>query len=238
MTGEKYLNNDHLLKECILLSKLDKESAKDLLALFHEEKWAKNSCILNSTKLVYHFYIIISGRIKMYQVEPNGEKELTLFILCKNDVFDLFCLLDGQEHSVFYECLDDVKVLAAPMENLRNWLNKNPQHYVNLLPYAGKQLRMLENYVSEFTFTDISTRLLKLLIRNANNSQNLETINDLSNKEIAYLIGSTRAVVNRHLQQFKRNGSIKISRNRVEIRDLSLLINLLELHQQKLNNKF
>lgn len=237
MAGEQHLNNHHLLKECILLHKLDKESVQSLLGLFHEEKWSKNTCILNSSKLVYHFYIILSGRIKMYQVEPLGDKELTLFILVKNDVFDLFCLLDGKEHDVYYECLDEVKVLAAPMENLRNWLNMNPHHYVNLLPYAGKQLRMLENYVSEFTFTDISTRLLKLLIRNANSTRNLETINDLSNKEIAYLIGSTRAVVNRHLQEFKRNGSIKISRNRVEIQDLSLLINLLELHQQKITNK-
>lgn len=237
MAGEHHLKYNSLINECILLQKLDDASIKSLLALFHEERWEKSSCILNSTKLVYHFYIILSGRIKMYQVEPNSEKELTFFILGKNDVFDLFCLLDGQEHSVYYECLDNVKVLAAPMEYLRNWLNTHPEHYKNLLPYAGKQLRMLENYISEITFTDISTRLLKLLIRNAGNSRNLEMINDLSNKEIAYLIGSTRAVVNRHLQKFKRNGSIKISRNRVEIQDLSLLINLLELHQNKINNK-
>lgn len=174
----------------------------------------------------------------MYQVEPGSNKEITLFILAKNDVFDLFCLLDGNENDVYYECLDTVAVLAAPMEEIRNWYAKNPEAYKELLPYAGKQLRMLENFVSDVTFTDISTRILKLLIKNVHkNSQDLELIQGLSNKEVAYLMGSTRTVVNRHLQRLKRNGSIRISRNRLEISDLSVLVRLLEQQQQKLKKE-
>ncbi len=171
----------------------------------------------------------------MYQVDDFGEKEITLFILSKNDVFDLFCLLDGCEHDVFYECLDNVKVLAAPMVEVKKWYNQYPVALKYLLPYAGKQLRRLENFVSDITFTDISTRILKLLISNVNStSKDLGKINDLSNKEIAFLVGSTRTVVNRHLQRLKQNGSIKITRNKLEITDLSKLVHLLEIQQQKL----
>lgn len=234
MEGERILQNRHHLNSCVLLNNLPEKDAQSLLELFHEEVWAKNTCILNSEKLVYHFFIILSGRVKMYQVDKNGEKEVTLFLLSHNDVFDLFCLLDGCKHDVYYECLDEVKVLAAPMDELRGWLNCHPHHYKNLLPYAGRQMRMLESYVSDMTFTDISTRLLKLLLKNVNDkSRNLEMIHDLSHKELAYLIGSTRAVVNRHLQKFKKNGSIKVTRNKVEIKDLSILINLLENQQRQ-----
>jgi CRP/FNR family transcriptional regulator, cyclic AMP receptor protein len=234
MEGERILQNRHLLSNCMLFNELDETQAYSLIKLFHEEKWKKNTCILNSEKLEFHFYIILAGRIKMYQVDKIGEKELTLFLLSKNDIFDLFCLLDGRKHDVYYECLDEVIVFAAPMKDLRRWLNNHPEHYKNLLPYAARQMRMLENYVSDITFTDISTRLLKLLLKNVNNnSKNLEMINDLSHKEIAFLIGSTRAVVNRHLQKFKKNGSIKVTRNKVEIKDLSILLRLLEMQQQR-----
>jgi len=217
------------LKDCELIQKMDTKSSEEFLSLFHEESWPKNTCILNQEKLFYHFYIILSGRIKMYQVDDLNGKELTLFLLTKNDVFDLYCLLDGAKHNVYYECLDDTKILAAPMEDLRNWLKDNPQHYQQILSYAGKQLRMLENFVSDITFADISTRLLNLLLKNVNQkSQNLELINDLSNKEIANLIGSTRAVVNRHLQKLKNNGSIKISRKKMEIKNLKTLISLMK----------
>lgn len=237
MAGEKLLSSKYpeVIRDCIIFNTLEEGPRNLLLSLFHEEKWSKHTCILNNQKVFFHFFIIVSGRVKMYQVDDFGEKEITLFILSKNDIFDLFCLLDGNEHEVFYECLDEVKVLAAPMPEIRKWYNQYPVAFKNLLPYAGKQLRLLENFVSSITFTDISTRILKLLISNVNsNSNDLEKINDLSNKEIAFLIGSTRTVVNRHLQRLKRNGAIEISRNKLEIKDLPKLIRLLELQQQKL----
>lgn len=164
----------------------------------------------------------------MYQVDPFSGKELTFFLLSKGDFFDIFCLLDNCPHNIYYEALDEVNVLEAPMENLRNWLIKNPNKYKNFLPYAGKQLRLLENSLFEMTFNDISTRLLKLLIKNVNkNSKDLEFIHDLPDKEIAHLLGSTRAVINRHLQTLKNNGSIKLSRNKMEVQDLGMLLHML-----------
>ncbi|WP_232225374.1 Crp/Fnr family transcriptional regulator [Christiangramia salexigens] len=207
---------------------------QELLCNFHEEEWPKNSCFINYQKFLFHFYIIVSGRIKMYQSDELSEKEHTLFLLKKGDVFDLFCLLDGSKHMVYYECLDDTMVLAAPMEFIREWLKKNPSRYHTFLTYAGKMMRTLENNVSQLIFTDISTRLLKLLLSNVNyDSKKLEVINDLPNKEIANLIGSTRAVVNRHIQKLKRNGSIKVSRNQMEIKDISILLRELNNQQKK-----
>lgn len=237
MAGENLLSFKYpgVIKDCVIFNTLEEGPRNLLLSLFHEEKWPKHTCILNNEKFFFHFYIIVSGRVKMYQVDDFGEKEITLFILTKNDIFDLFCLLDGYEHEVFYECLDDVKVLAAPMQEVKKWYNQYPVAFKNLMPYVGNQLRMLENFVSSITFTDISTRILKLLISNVNStSKDLERINDLSNKEIAFLIGSTRTVVNRHLQRLKQKGVINISRNRLEIKDLPLLISLLENPHQKL----
>jgi CRP/FNR family transcriptional regulator len=225
---------EKLLGNCNLLNNLDSASFNELLSLFHEESWPKNTCVLNQEKLNNNFYIILSGRVKMYQVDPQSGKEITLFLLTGSDIFDLFCLLDGCGHQVFYECLDNVKVLAAPMIDLRKWLNKNPQHYQNLLPYIGKQMRMLENYVSDITFIDIPTRLIKLLIRNIKkDSDNLELIHDLPNREIANLIGSTRAVVNRHLQNLKKKGIIEVSRNHVEIKNLALLLRIIKLQKSR-----
>ena len=222
-----------ILSRCILLHKLDALARKDLLSKFHEEHWPKNTCILNSEKFKYSFYILVAGRVKMYQVQEANSKEITLYLLTRSDIFDIFCFLDDGDHPIYYECLDDVKVLAVPLKDLKEWFQKHPEHYQHILPYVGKQLRLLENFVSDITFTDISTRLLKLLIRNTQGSSQLETINDFSNKEIANLLGSTGAVINRHIQKLKRNGSIKTYRNRLEIKDLSVLLHLLEVQESK-----
>lgn len=237
MIGKSFLHSkyDHILANCNLLHSADAEACNSFLSLFHEEKWDKNTCILNHEKCYHNFYIILSGRVKMYRVQPKGGKEITLFLLTRSDIFDLICLMDNGVHHVYYECLDNVKVLAAPMPDLRKWLNSNPQQYKNLLPYAGKLMRLLENYASDITFIDIPTRLIKLLIRNVKeDSDNLELINNLSNKEIANLIGTTRAVVNRHLQKLKKEGVIHVSRKHVKVKDKELLIRLLKFQDQQL----
>lgn len=224
-----FFKHQATLSHCELFSNLKKEQWLEFLHYFHEEKWSKNTCIINHQKFIFHFYIISSGRIKMYNVDEISQKEHTLFLLKKGDVFDLFCLLDGIKHQVYYECLDNIKVLAIPMDYLRDWLNKNPSYYQNFLSYAGKMMRNLEDNFSQLIFTNISTRLLKLLLDNVDKDSNqLELINDLPNKELAHLIGSTRAVVNRHLQLLKKNGAISIARNHLEINNISLLLKELE----------
>lgn len=216
------------LKDCAMLKNMLSSSIDSFLSLFHKESWPKNTCILNHEKLSYHFYIILSGRIKMYQVDNTNGKEITLFLLSKCDVFDLYCLLDGHKHTIYYECLDHSDLISAPMETLKKWLDDHPENYKQILPYAGRQLRMLENFVSDLTFADISTRLLNLIFRNINEkSQTLEFINDLSNKEIANLIGSSRAVVNRHIQELKQNGSLHVSRKSMKIKNLKILLKVM-----------
>lgn len=72
---------------------------------------------------------------------------------------------------------------------------------------------------------EIPARLARLILKNINQeSKKLEFINDLSNEEIANLIGSTRAVVNRHFQEFKNEGILKLGRKKMEVINLTLLI--------------
>lgn len=227
MNTEKNLYNRYrpVLKCCEFFRDLDEEKWTSLLPYFHEETWTKNTCILNRKKFLFHFFIICRGRIKMYRVNGHSDKEHTLFLLSKGDVFDVFCLFDGDKHRVYYECLDNTRVLAIKMDRLRLWMAQEPQYYPMFLQYAAKVMRKLEKTASELIFTDISTRLLKLILKNINkNNQKLELINNLPNKELANLIGSTRAVVNRHLQRLKKNGSIKLTRNNLEIKNLDLLL--------------
>ncbi len=77
------------LTSCELFADLEPDQWNEFLVFFHEEEWPKNTCLLNYQKFLFHFYIVISGRIKMYQADEFSEKEHTLFILSKGDVLDL-----------------------------------------------------------------------------------------------------------------------------------------------------
>ncbi len=238
MTTKKRNQYLKALKENQLLKGLPEDNLTGILDELEEEKWPKNTCRVDRQKSLYHFYFIVSGRLKVYKLDTATGREFTLFILTKNDVFDLLCLLEKAEHPVFYETLDKVVLLSAPMEKMRKWVRENPEINSNMLPYLCQQLKTMEEYASNITLIDISTRLAKLILKNINSeSKKLEMINDLSNEELANLIGSTRAVVNRHLQEFKNDGILSLGRQKVEIRDLKLLLERANIHSQKIPKK-
>lgn len=214
-----------LFKQNLLFKDLEESTIVEILKEFREDVWPKHTCKLPKGHTMYRFYIIVSGRVKIYQTDQSSGRELTLFLLAKNDVFDLICLLENCEHNVYYETLDKVKLLSIPLATMKTLIEKYPAINKNLLPYLGRQIRILEEYASNITLADISSRLAKLILKHINNnSRELELINDLPNDELANLIGSTRAVVNRHLQQFKNDGILKIGRKKVEIKNIELLI--------------
>lgn len=213
------------LRKNPLFENLDDETLASLMSCLSLKKWEKNSEFFYGDQTYYKFFIIISGRLKMYQIDVENGREFTVFLLNENDVFDVISLLDGLKHPMNYEALDDVEVLYAPIELMREWIENHPKINKTLLPYLGRCMRMLEVNLTDNVLSDIPTRLAKLILSNVNESTHqLQLINDLSHDEIANMIGSTRAVVNRQIQIFKKAGMLDIHRKNISVVDLKLLL--------------
>lgn len=225
--GFKTISNNILFKD------LEKEFLPEIASNFTEEKWPAHTCS-SGCHLNHKFHIIISGRLKIFITDEETGREFTMFLLSKNDFFDVITLIDNSSHKFYYESLEEVKMLSTPILNMRKWLKKYPVLNERLLPYVGKQLLNVEEYAINHTLFEISARLARLILKNLNQESNkLEFINDLSNEEIANLIGSTRAVVNRHFQDFKNEGILKIGRKKMEVTNLPLLLEKAANHQKK-----
>lgn len=231
---KNYKKKIEALESSMLLKELSHNKIMSFLDHMQEEVWPKRTCTTSTYGINHKFYFITSGRLKTYKIDPESGREFTLFILKKNDAFDVLCLLDGLVHEVHYETLDRVSTLSVPITLMRQWIKDHPELNKNILPYLSHRMRSLEEYAANVTLVDISTRLAKLILNNINSSSSeLELINDLSNEEMANLIGSTRAVVNRHLQDFKNEGIIFLGRQKVEIRNLELLLEKANVHKKE-----
>lgn len=211
----------------------DKKMIQDALLPFYRETWMKNYPAISSEKTLYRFYIIVAGRLKVFQVNPITGREQTLFILGPGDAFDIICLLDGKKHVVNTMAMDDLEVLFASVDEVRGWIGRHPEFNKTFLPYLGKQIREIEELASDLSLYDTGTRLSKLILSHVHpdHSQGgLKLIDDLSHEEIANLIGSVRVIVNRHIQNLKKEGIIKTSRKHMEISNLHSLVNKVEKH--------
>ena len=172
-----------------------------------------------------NFYIVLSGKIKTFQINMESSKELTLSIYRKGDMFDVLTLLDGKSHDVLYEVLERVELLELPIEKVREWLKSNETFNKHFFPYVATQLRRQEELSSDLALYSTSERLSKLLIQNINpKDEYFQLLQNLSKTEIAKLLGTVRHVVERHLKELENNQVIENSRKNIYVKDIEQLL--------------
>jgi CRP/FNR family transcriptional regulator len=220
---QRYLQT---LKESPFLKDSSVDSLEALLSQMIEERWSSKS-FKSSKEVSTTFHFIISGRLKVFKSNPDTGREHTVFVLSRGDVFDVLSLLDAEPHDVYWEALDTLEVLKIPMDRMRLWINDFPINHKAILYYLGERMRQLMDVATDVTLHSTLVRLAALLLKNINGeTQKLELINNLPNDEIAGLIGTTRSVVSRHIQELKRCGAITVSRKKINVKNLEILLTI------------
>ncbi len=228
-----YAHTLEILKQSELFSGLEDAVLQDMLLMFRRETWLKKSIVMDPEQTLKHFIVIISGRVKVIRINPDTGREFTISMLGAGAAFDVLPLLDGKRHNVSFIALDDIEALSAPFDIVHGWIERHPCFNGSFLPYVAKRMRQIANLTFDLALEDTGTRLMKLFLKHTvqnNPSPNLQLINDLSNEELAGMIGSVRVVVNRYMQQLKEKGIIDAHRGSLEIKDLHALVEMIEHH--------
>lgn len=221
---EKYRHYYETLIESDLFSHVTHNALNQLLEISTAQNWPKKTCILDTSHTLYTFHILITGKIKVYHFDTSNDRLLTLFLLQDNDVFDIFSLMGCGTHKVYYEALENSEVLNIPVSKMKEWMKDNPLVHKSFLAYNVQKMNILERYIINVALEDIPTRLARLLYNNMDKtSSHYQSICGLSHIELGALIGTTRAVVNRHIQNFKEEGILEVSRKQITITNVKLL---------------
>ena len=176
------------------------------------------------------FYFILSGKIKVSQINFETSKEQILYLLSSGDMFDVATLLDGRESEYLIEVLETSEVVEVPLKDIRELVANEPSFQRFFFPYVAKQLRSMEELAVDLSLYDVYQRIIRLFAKfvDENSSSKLKIIENLSHEELASMVGSVRKVVNRALQKLKKDGIIELSRKQIKLLDLKKLLDKLE----------
>ena len=177
------------------------------------------------------FYFILSGKIKISQINFETSKEQILYLLGSGDMFDVAALLDGKGSDYLIEVIEAGEIVEVPIADVRELLSKEPSFQRFFFPYIAKQLRSMEELAVDLSLYDVYQRLIRLFAKyvdaNAKHPK-LGIIENLSHEELASMVGSVRKVVNRALQKLKKDGIIDVSRKQIKLLDLQKLLQKIE----------
>ena len=205
---------------------LDKTFVKEFLKNGKVISFKKKDTPFMNDELNRYFYIVLTGKIKTFQMNLDTSKELTLSICRAGDMFDTLTLLDGKVHDILYEVLEEAELLELPIEKVREWLKTNETFNRHFFPYIASQIRQKEALASDLALYNTSNRLSKLLIQNMNpnDPHYYQLLQNLSKSEIAKLLGTVRHVVERHLKELESDKIIEKSRKNIYVKDIEKLL--------------
>ncbi len=233
MTEDQRLTDNALdvLCDSRLFRRLESNVLRSMLMECTPVAWNKGDTI-DYRRGTQYCHIILSGRLKVTQVDPNTGRSMALFLLKDGDLYDLFSLLDDKEHVSFPIALDPVTALRVPVRRMRAWMCEYPEFNEMFLPYLGEKMRELESFSESMVFHDTLTRISNLILKHVLPKEVVKEevyypvtlINNLSHESLSELIGSVRSVVSTQMHKLKEEEIIMSQRGHLVVKNLEKLI--------------
>lgn len=229
-TSPDFHNTISALQASPFFSKVEPVIIEDILKDFTLVSIKKSATLDHDINMKY-FHIILKGRLRLMQVDPTTGKSVTLFLLQEGDGFDIFPLLDGKEHIAQPIAVDDMVVLRASLDKVRDWIKIHPDFNAAFLPYIGNKLRELESFSKSMVFHDTLTRLANLILKFTQEEKKeyeqyckVKLIHNLSHEALSELIGTSRSVLSTQMQKLKHEGIIASEKGSLAVKNIKKLI--------------
>jgi CRP/FNR family transcriptional regulator, cyclic AMP receptor protein len=159
-------------------------------------------------------FIIVAGKVKIYQTTPRGKQTL-LSLLGPADIFGELAVVDPSPRSATATTVTEVHAVTMDRSTLQNRLVEHPEVAVQLVRALTRRLRHTNNLLYDrLMFSDVSTRVARQLLALARqfgavaNAHSLTVDHQLTQTELAQLVGAARETVNQTLSNFTHLGWI------------------------------
>ena len=220
-------NAEGVLKRAPLFDALDDEGARALRRQMSEVKLSRGEHLFNEGDDGDALYVVLEGKMKLTRQAADGRENL-LSVIGPGEMFGELSLFDPRPRTSTASAVTDVVLAGLKHEALISWLQQHPEVSLHLLRALAQRLRRANDVTADLVFTDVPGRVAKNLLDLADRfgskeADGLHVHHDLTQEELAQLVGASRETVNKALADFAARGWLQISARSVLILDAERL---------------
>jgi len=213
----------NVLKKISYLKKLSDKDIEKISKIAIIKKIPANNLIFNKNEIGNHFFIVKSGKVKIYTA--IGRKTKTIAIINEKDFFGEMSLLGCHERSASAMTIADSELFVISRNQFEKYILKNPEFAIKIMYTLAERLRKADEEIEYMLFHNILGRLANAILEISKNNNNATNIM-IDQQEIANYIGTTRVPVCRAIRTLKKSGIIDYSRKKMIIKDMNRLISM------------
>ena len=210
------------LKEIPFFKNLSDEILKKIAEIAVPIFAKKGQLIFTKNSKATGFYILKSGKVKLFTIEPISGREQIVKIVEPITLFGEAASLSGGNFPVNVEALEDSEIVYIDRERLLKLAEKYPQICLNISNVLASRLYHLVNLVETLIISSAVPRVAKYLLQHKRGN----VVENFKTTLVANILGLTPEAVSRALATLKDRGLIKKERKRIEILNEEELRNL------------
>lgn len=206
--------NGKLLRNLPLFNNLTDSEIEILSKVLIKKDYPSGEILIEQNDISNSVYIIITGDVKVYRLSEDGE-EINLAVLGKGEIVGELSFLDNEPRSAFVETIQKSQVLILSKDNFLHVLKDHNTIAINLLKTLSSRVRASDERLEDIMSKSLSERAWKTLRALSAHFPNKEI--NLSQEELAEIIGATRARVTEALNQLQTQGKIILHHKKIQV---------------------
>lgn len=211
----RQIDPEAILLHTALFKHVKPSDADQLIPHLHQLEYAKGDFIFREHDTDTRMFILENGKVKLTRESHDGRIQL-LSIHGPGEVLGEIPVFDpegGPRTASAVAMKDETVTVSLSHEALLKWLDDHPEVAVSMLQILAHRMRRNNEKISDFVFMDVPGRLAKTLIDLARRfgqptEKGLLVPHDLTQEELAQLVGTSRETVNKALMDFTNRGWI------------------------------
>jgi len=220
---------DSVLHQSPLFASVDEDGAAALMKLLTEQVVRKGEVLFHEGQPGDQLFLIIEGKVKLGHASADGRESL-MAVLGPGEMFGELSLFDPGPRAASATALTEARVVRLDNAQLMPWLAGRPEVAASLLQALARRLRRTNEAMADLVFSDVPGRVAKALMELGEKfgtmvSGGLLVTHDMTQEEIAQLVGASRETVNKALADFAQRGWISLESRQVLILDVERLGN-------------
>lgn len=205
---------DEALATCGLFQNVDRQAAEALASNLKYLDFFKRDVIFAEGDAGDSLYVVLEGKVKLSRRAPDGRESL-IAVLGPSDLLGELAVFDPGPRTASAVVVADARLAQMRRDQLRPWIAERPEIGPQLLRVLARRLRRTGDQQADLIFTDVAGRLAKTLLHLAQRfglpERGAVRLNhELTQDELAQLVGSSRETVNKALSSFVTRGWIRL----------------------------
>ncbi len=190
----------------------------DLARAFPRRSYGPGETIFREGEPAEGFYILLSGRLKIYKLSMEG-KEQILHIIEAGEPFAEVALFSETTFPAYAEAIRESEAMFFSRKAFQQLVRDDPSIIMNMLAILSQRLKYFTRLVEDLSLKEVPQRLAAYLLFLADREGSRQVSLGISKGQLASLLGTIPETLSRITARMAGGGLIEMQGRRITIID-------------------